>query len=813
MNVTRKIIILAWTLAAAAPPACAARDYLVRMYYDGVPARLADTSFVPYAVYGDYAVGEVSAGYSAHLAAQGFRFDVIAEDPEQKKIWEVRLPVAALPAAAEVALTLGPSRYIVTTPQNVDIVAGDRSRRLRPIAVDFESLARKPQPVEFEARDEVADIVAAVDRSRYEKTVRDLVAFGTRYSYAPQCKRVADYLADAFSKLDVDVHRDRYFGPELKEVATAGPDVAWAAGELGVVARTTNAGKHWDVVGQVGDDVISLACSSANEAWMGGKYGEYGVIWHTENGGLTWDENLLGQGDVNDLYFLDRDRGWAVTTSGDVFRTTDGGDTWQLMSNVGAWLRGVAFSDDKNGLICGSAGYIARTVNGGSSWQKVGAAPPYKLETVAYRTRSDAYAVGEGGTVLRSTDGGSSWAGVGLNTGRYLRDAAFAGNAGYIVGGVGGFWRTRDGSSWRNKAAPKQVLYSVAALPPERVWCGAGSGAIPYSPDGGDTWQDQAGNADPTSEFVWDNVWAEQRGRGGAPGTVLVCAHYDSVSELSSLENPEAPAPGADDNATGAAAVLEFARAGRGHAYRRDVIYVCFSGEEEGLLGSSHFASRMATAGEPLLGVINMDMLGFADKLPEDADVITDVNSVWLAAYMRAAASSYVPSLGVDITVDEKMWLSDHKSFWDFGYAANLVIEDWPLVYKYANTSKDTIDHVNFDVGTLMTRGVVATAASLASPTSVPVVSSLDAVKVYPNPYKSGKHHGRVYFANLPANSKIKFYNIAGELVWEGGNGAEPLWALELSSKAGTIESSGIFLYLIETPSGEKKTGKLAVIR
>ncbi len=810
MNTASKIIIWAWTCAATVAAAGAAQDYLIRVYYDGAPARLADTSFVPYAAYQDFAVGETSAAYAAHLAERGFRFDVIAEEPARKWIWEVRLPVAALPAAAEVALTLGPSRYIVTTPRNVVIAAGDRSRRLRPIAVDFEALARKPQPERFEARDEVADIVAAVDRARYERTVRDLVAFGTRYSYAPQCKRVADYIEDAFSKLGVDVKRDRYFGPELKEVAAAGTEVAWAAGELGVVARSTNAGKRWDVVAQLGDDAISFACSSANEAWMGT---ERGVIWHTDNGGLTWDEQTLGEDDVNDLYFLDRDRGWAVTTAGDIFGTTDGGDTWRLLSNVGAWLRGVAFFDDKYGLICGSSGYIARTVDGGSSWQKVGAAPKYKLESVSYRTSSEAYIVGEGGTVLRSTDAGSSWAAVDLNTERWFRDVSFAGSAGYVVGGIGGFWRTRDGSSWQKKAAPKYVLYSVAGAPPERVWCGAGGGAIPYSADGGDTWQDQAENADPTSEFVWDSVWAEQRGRGGASGTVLACAHYDSVSELSSLQEPSAPAPGADDNATGTAAVLEFARAGRGHAYRRNVIYVCFSGEEEGLLGSSHFASRMATAGEPLLGVINMDMLGYADKLPEDADVVTDVNGLWLAEYMRAAASSYVPSLGVDVTVDEKMWFSDHKSFWDFGYAANLVIEDWPLVYKHANTSKDTIDNVNFDVGTLMTKGVVATAASLASPTSLPTVSSLDAVKVYPNPYKSGKHHGRVYFANLPANSKIKFYNIAGELVWEGGNGPEPLWALELSSGAGTIKSSGVFLYLIEAPTGEKKFGKLAVIR
>jgi Zn-dependent M28 family amino/carboxypeptidase len=293
----------------------------------------------------------------------------------------------------------------------------------------------------------------------------------------------------------------------------------------------------------------------------------------------------------------------------------------------------------------------------------------------------------------------------------------------------------------------------------------------------------------------------------------LVCAHYDSISELSSLEQPGAPAPGADDNATGTAAVLEFARASRGHAYHRNVIYICYSGEEEGLLGSSHFASKMATAGEPLLGVLNMDMLGFKSKSPEDADFVTNRNSVWLAEYARAAVATYVADLYVDVVVDEKMWRSDHAPYWALGYAANLVIEDWPLIYKYANTSKDTIEKVNFGAATTMTRGVVAAAASLASPTSQPATSSLDAVSVYPNPYKAGVHQGRVYFADLPPYSQIDFYNIAGELVWEGGNGAEPLWALELELKAEPIKSSGVYLYVIEAPSGERKIGKLAVIR
>ncbi len=98
------------------------------------------------------------------------------------------------------------------------------------------------------------------------------------------------------------------------------------------------------------------------------------------------------------------------------------------------------------------------------------------------------------------------------------------------------------------------------------------------------------------------------------PGTVVVGAHYDHLG----LGGPGSLAPGvqaahlgADDNASGVAALLEVARAlaSMRSELRRDVVFVAFSGEEAGVLGSTHF-TRAAGGVKDVVAMLNMDMVG-----------------------------------------------------------------------------------------------------------------------------------------------------------------------------------------------------------
>lgn len=101
------------------------------------------------------------------------------------------------------------------------------------------------------------------------------------------------------------------------------------------------------------------------------------------------------------------------------------------------------------------------------------------------------------------------------------------------------------------------------------------------------------------------------------PGAVLLGAHYDHLGfggEGSLAPESNEPHNGADDNASGTAALLEAAHvlSGRKDELNRDVIFVAFTGEEAGLLGSSHFTREPTPGAAPagLVAMLNMDMVG-----------------------------------------------------------------------------------------------------------------------------------------------------------------------------------------------------------
>ena len=208
------------------------------------------------------------------------------------------------------------------------------------------------------------------------------------------------------------------------------------------------------------------------------------------------------------------------------------------------------------------------------------------------------------------------------------------------------------------------------------------------------------------------NVVAEKTGETYPDDIVIICAHYDSTSPAASRLTL---APGADDNASGTAAVLEAARILALYPLDFTIRFIAFSAEEWGLYGSRAYATAAGLAGERIIGVINLDMIAYANAMPEDLQVIVNSASGWLADRFLDASSSYGP-LGATKMVDASFVYSDHAPFWDRGYPALLAIEDNPLTNPYYHKTTDTLDKFNLDFFTSATRASVGLLAELAQP-------------------------------------------------------------------------------------------------
>jgi putative aminopeptidase FrvX len=107
---------------------------------------------------------------------------------------------------------------------------------------------------------------------------------------------------------------------------------------------------------------------------------------------------------------------------------------------------------------------------------------------------------------------------------------------------------------------------------------------------------------------IWKNVVTRLSGKKDPETVYIVCAHYDS--HPAGWESHRS-APGADDNGTGVAVLLEGARFLAGNPGNNTVEWIFFSNEEQGHKGSQAYAQELAAKGRSLKGVINIDTIGY----------------------------------------------------------------------------------------------------------------------------------------------------------------------------------------------------------
>ncbi len=285
------------------------------------------------------------------------------------------------------------------------------------------------------------------------------------------------------------------------------------------------------------------------------------------------------------------------------------------------------------------------------------------------------------------------------------------------------------------------------------------------------------------------NVHAEIPGTLAEPGIVLITGHLDAITYTS----PYSFAPGADDNASGCATVLEAARIMSQYQFPNTVRFVCFGAEELGLIGSAYYAQNSYNAGENIVAVMNLDMILYGPESNRALFVPFNSISSFIAAMFGTAAETYVPQLQVNVVYSPGTTYSDHASFWQKGYPALLGIEaainDNPHYHQDSDILANYESYWPF--GTDCARAALAFTAMAAFTDwlgieGAPPVSP--ALSVYPNPASTVLS----VTVDGASPSSLLLFDVSGRLVLTGDSGN-----LNVSGLA-----SGVYLLRAGSASG-----------
>ena len=239
-------------------------------------------------------------------------------------------------------------------------------------------------------------------------------------------------------------------------------------------------------------------------------------------------------------------------------------------------------------------------------------------------------------------------------------------------------------------------------------------------------------------EETADNIIAVQWGTKTPEEYVICGAHYDSWND-DGTDPDTIRSPGADDNASGVAGILETARLLSHHTFDRTIIYANWCAEEIGLKGSKAYATDCAEQLMDIVGYFNLDMTGY---LEEGSDIhihlmYTTQDSL-IANYVYNFSHVYFPEMPI-----RQNWLawgdSDYSSFNRKGYPAVHPFEDVHASSPYIHSRQDVLGLSvnNLDQSKRFTElnlGLVATLAGINHDGLVETETVH--VALFPNPAK-----------------------------------------------------------------------------
>jgi hypothetical protein len=233
------------------------------------------------------------------------------------------------------------------------------------------------------------------------------------------------------------------------------------------------------------------------------------------------------------------------------------------------------------------------------------------------------------------------------------------------------------------------------------------------------------------------NVVAELAGAEATERLIVVGGHYDS--RVNDISDSGAPAPGANDNASGVALTLELARVLSQQSWPCTLVFIAFTAEEMGLLGARNWAQGARSRGRDVIAMLNNDMVGntrdfqgrvcddrtrvFSEGLQAAGDTAllrrlgleSDSPSRQLARYVAEMGARFLPRFGVDLVMrpDRLGRGGDHLPFSDERWPAVRFVEALENYDRQHQALRREDGHEFGDVAEHVNAGYVARIAAL----------------------------------------------------------------------------------------------------
>ena len=265
----------------------------------------------------------------------------------------------------------------------------------------------------------------------------------------------------------------------------------------------------------------------------------------------------------------------------------------------------------------------------------------------------------------------------------------------------------------RNVFRPKELQRAANYI--EKEWRAQGYevARLPYQVSGED----------------WANLEVTRRGKDRADEIILVGAHYDAVMG----------SPGANDNGSGVAALIEMSRRFAEMEPTRTVRFVAFVNEEPpffqtGQMGSMVYAKTARERGDDIRAMISLETIGYFSPekgsqqypplfrlfYPSEGNFIAFVSNLKSRSLLHRSVAAFrahsdfpIECVATFAAIPGIDW-SDHASFWREGYRAFMVTDTAPYRYPYYHSESDTPDKIDYESLARVTQGMCGVAASLA---------------------------------------------------------------------------------------------------